>query len=366
MQRDSLFGHLASRSGQPEDVATEALNYVLNRSSLAQHVFLEYLRQATGVELPETLLFRTQATGDDNARPDLVGTDSKSRQVILVESKFWAGLTDNQPVTYLERLPDETDALLLFVAPAKRFSTLWSELLRRCQNGNTPIERSHEDISQDFRATRVGYTRTLALTSWRSLLTYIQRALETEGEVLAASDVQQLQGLCERMDSDAFLPLRSEELTSDTGARIRQYCEIVNEVVDEAKAQGIASTAGLRPTAMAAFYGRYFEIQGVQCHLSFSADLWARRRATPIWLRVDSWLRGDHAASKTNAGAKPMLREALASLEREYPPRLIEDGNHLLIPLDVKTGVEKQDVVSHLFEQVKEVEELLQAYDRPQ
>jgi hypothetical protein len=61
-----------------------------------------------------------------------------------------------------------------------------------------------------------------------------------------------------------------------------------------------------------------------------------------------------------------MLREALASLEREYPPRLIEDGNHLLIPLDVKTGVEKQDVVSHLFEQVKEVEELLQAYDRPQ
>ena len=78
MQHDSLFGHFASRSGQPENVATEALNYVLNRSSVARRTFLEYARQA-GIGLPDTLLFRTQASGSDNARPDLVGTDSESR-----------------------------------------------------------------------------------------------------------------------------------------------------------------------------------------------------------------------------------------------------------------------------------------------
>lgn len=56
MQYDSLFGHLASRSGHPENVATDALNYILNRSSVARRAFLEYARQAD-VELPDTLMF---------------------------------------------------------------------------------------------------------------------------------------------------------------------------------------------------------------------------------------------------------------------------------------------------------------------
>ncbi len=93
MQHDSLFGHLASRfSGQTENIATEALNYIINRSSVARRAFLQFAAQAD-VELPDTLRFQTQAVGDDNAIPDLVGMDSESRQVLLVEAKFWAGLT---------------------------------------------------------------------------------------------------------------------------------------------------------------------------------------------------------------------------------------------------------------------------------
>lgn len=61
---------------------------------------------------------------------------------------------------------------------------------------------------------RVGPNHTLALTSWRAVLSFILHALETQGDVLAAADVQRLQGLCERMDSDAFLPSSSEELTA--------------------------------------------------------------------------------------------------------------------------------------------------------
>lgn len=351
MQRDSLFGHLASRSGQPENVATEALNYILNRSSVAQRAFLQYAKQAD-VELPDTLLFRTQATGSDMAIPDLVGTDSESRQVLLVEAKFWAGLTDNQPVAYLNRLPSQADGLLLFVAPALRSETLWSELLRRCQDEHFAVAQSHNDIAQDFKAIKVGPTHTLALASWRAVLVFIQRALETEGEFSAASDVQQLQGLCERMDSDAFLPLRSEELTSDTGARIVQYCEIVNEAIGQASAADIASTEGLRPTQGPGFYGRYLRLQGHQCHLQFNAKLWGRLRATPLWLRID------HLQSK------PWIKDALASLEREQPPRLIAHRDYLLVPIEMLTGAEKQEVVSAVFEQVEEVAKLLHDYDQ--
>lgn len=279
--------------------------------------------------------------------------DSESRQVLLVEAKFWAGLTGNQPVTYLKRLPSQADGLLLFVAPALRFDTLWSELLRRCQEGNFAVGQSHNDIAQDFIAVKVGPAKTLALTSWRAVLAYILRSLETEGEHHAASDVQQLQGLCERMDSEAFLPLRSDELTSNIGTRIVQYCEIVDEVVNKGKAAGIVSTDGLRPTRGPGFYGRYLALHGHVCNLQFNATLWGSLRATPLWL-------GIHELKD-----KPWSKDALASLEREQPSRLLSDRRgHLAVPINLPTGAEKQEVVSAVFKQMKEVGELLLDYSQ--
>ena len=49
---------------------------------------------------------------------------------MLIEAKFRAGLTDNQPMAYLKRLPANTPSALLFVAPAARLTTLWNELRR--------------------------------------------------------------------------------------------------------------------------------------------------------------------------------------------------------------------------------------------
>ncbi len=154
MQNDSLFGHLASRlSSHPENIATEALNYVLDRSTVARRAFVQYAAQ-DGTDLPETLSFRTQETGDDVAIPDLVGLDREGRQVLLVEAKFWAGLTENQPVSYLKRLPSGIDGLLLFVAPATRFPTLWPELLRRCRDVGLAVGETSE-VAEDFRSVRL-------------------------------------------------------------------------------------------------------------------------------------------------------------------------------------------------------------------
>ena len=77
MPSDSLFGHVALRFvSQQENLATEALAFVLGRSSAARHALHRTLRLASyGVAAPgdEELSFRTQAAGDDLAIPDLVG-----------------------------------------------------------------------------------------------------------------------------------------------------------------------------------------------------------------------------------------------------------------------------------------------------
>ncbi|MDP2936058.1 MAG: hypothetical protein Q8O86_06155 [Dehalococcoidia bacterium] len=45
----------------------------------------------------------------------------------------------------------------------------------------------------------------LAVISWRALLDVIGGALERAGDAVRAADVRQLCGLCEKMDTDAFL-----------------------------------------------------------------------------------------------------------------------------------------------------------------
>ncbi|MEW5985524.1 MAG: hypothetical protein AB1791_02720 [Chloroflexota bacterium] len=350
MQHQSLFGHVATLfSTHPENLATESLNFILNRSIVAERAFLDYIRQLD-IALPETLSFRTQMGGKDNAIPDLVGVDADGQQVIIVEAKFWAGLTNNQPVTYLKRLPPQ-DSILLFIAPAMRFSTLWSELVRRCQESDLSIVEERP-LGGEFLAAKTVTSHVLALTSWRSILAFIRRTLEAAGEIEAASDVAQLQGLCQRMDDNAFLPLRSEELTANIGRRVYQFCQLVNDVTNMALSEGLASTEGLRATGGFGWYGRYMKLFDIPCLLKFDANLWARYRETPIWLRVYG---KDWKFSQS-------IKDALAQLELADPVRLILVNDELVVPMCIPIGVEKNQVVAELMTQFREVANLLRSH----
>ena len=68
-------------------------------------------------DLPD-LHFRTQQT-EGSIRPDMWGFDGLDPRV-FVKNKFWAGLTDNQPVSYIEQLSAFTQpTVLLVVVPCR-------------------------------------------------------------------------------------------------------------------------------------------------------------------------------------------------------------------------------------------------------
>lgn len=347
-QGQTLFGHLATRFAQhPENLATEALLYLLDRSPIARAALRRFIAQAD-VTLPDSLLYRTQAAGDEGAIPDLVGLDDVGREVLLLEAKFWAGLTDRQPVEYLNRLASAVPGLLLFVAPARRFATLWPELVSRCKQAGVPIEAPKESGS-GLLVVKVGNRKTLALASWSSLLGSLLVALESEGETAAASDARQLIGLCERMDNESFLPLRSEELASSHGRRVLDFCQLVDDVVDLAEQSGLVSTDKLRASGGHGWYARNIWLAGCGCLLKFSARDWASERETPLWLEV--W--GE------NFKPSPKVKQALIGLASETPPLLLQNERCLLIPFSIPTGTEREEVIQSLTMQLSRVEGLL-------
>jgi hypothetical protein len=122
VEQGGLFGHLVSRfSTHPENLATEALAFILNRSATMREE-LRNLFGRTGIELPPLARFRSQAGDDQGNIPDLIGLDATGAEQLFIENKFWAGLTENQPAGYLERLSANDSGLLIFIVPSRRFA----------------------------------------------------------------------------------------------------------------------------------------------------------------------------------------------------------------------------------------------------
>lgn len=234
-----MFGYLAMRFAKsPEDLATEALGYILQNSPAARRAFLEHLldlipEPPEHLDLPEDLVFRTQVGGQKRQRPDLVGSDVAGRLRVIVEAKFWSGLTENQPSAYLDMLPFDQPGLLIVIAPEARRRSLWPELKRRCPS---------ESELKPFCLWIGPHRRYLALTSWQDVLARLVQA----GEEASRADVQQLRSLCDRMDSEAFFPFSSEDFAPLIGRRIAQYYQLIDDLVAQLGSKGIAVTKGLR------------------------------------------------------------------------------------------------------------------------
>lgn len=347
MHTPGVFGYLAARfSVHPENLATEALNYVLGQSEIARQAFTDYLIHFNA-ELPNNLFYTTQVFGEDTTIPDLVGSTPEGHQVAIIENKFWAGLTPNQPNGYLKRLPINQAGILLFIVPEKRLVLVWNELLRRLSPKRIDRQKEENNFSKKIWVNKL---HSLAICSWDSILNYMLQKMEVAGDHQIASDIRQILSLCNRMDQDAFLPLNSEELSSnETGKRILQYGQLVDEVVEILISEGFASTKGMRAAGGSGWYGRYHRLTGNGCLLYFSAEHWGKLAATPIWLRVK-----DNRWKVT----EDLLR-SLAPLELSQPTRLFRVFGGVYIPIYLPVGVEKPDVVESILDQMHEIAALL-------
>lgn len=349
----SVFSHIIQKrfSNVNEDVATDALAYILESSESARDGMAKLL-QGIAADLP-ALRFKTQLA-EGTIRPDMWGFKGNQPRV-FVENKFWAGLTENQPVSYLKQLcgyPQPT--VLLVVAPAAREQTLWRELNHRLASAGIPTTPRAATASVPF-STEVQLGPILALTSWDHLLSVLEHACADDPR--ARGDLIQLRALCDSADVDAFIPVSRAEVTDQRSpAFILQLSSIVQAAVDLSVTLGALSIGGLRPQASWERIGRYVRIPGDLSKGSAGAwfgvhfGLWKTHGTTPLWLIFED---GDFGLGQEVR----FLIEPWASQNGI----LISRGDHnIAIALDIPSGEEKDAVIRSLARDISGIAVLLE------
>ena len=325
----SVFSHVVALNFPPEPAATQGLEYVLRDP--------DALRAFAGMLAPIGVSFEARSVRSEkehgDGRPDLVVYDLAGKHRVFVENKFWAGLTSAQPVVYLDHLPQDDDlSALVFVVPEERVRSVWAELKRRCAEAEMSVVE--EGRAGALVAGKLPGNRTMAVVNWGHVLDSLAAVRSVR------SDVQQLRALAERMDAEAFLPIRAEELTdSNMARRMINYADLAEPITAELVTRGVASTSGLRPSHFYHATGRYLAMHGrLGLWLGVDLDLWRESGRTPLWWKMleDQWY-----------GVAGIWHE----LEEMFDEVRIQ-GNWKCLPIGLKVGEEKDVVIAEAADQM--------------
>jgi len=341
-----LFGELATKfSRSPEDLATEGLGYLL-RHSVAAEAFVEHLNAQAGTTLSSSLTFRTQEKAEDgDGQPDMRGIAGDGATQLLVESKFWAGLTKNQPNGYLRELINVSGGVLLFLVPHPRRPYLWPKIR---DEAASEFEVRETNTPESSFVLQFHDETTLLLQSWKDMLNGVETKVQVEdGLHDLLEDVHQVQSLCDRYSDEGFLPLRGDELGQDVGKRVLQLTQIVQDLRGRL---GDGWDSGTSMSTRKKWYTFRTQLYGFQAVIGIKYYWWARDGRSPLWLRVKT--QSSNRRDAVLHALDPDIH-AFADKPESYP-------YDVLLPLPLKLGVERDEVIDDLVEQLDRISERLE------
>lgn len=274
-----LLAYLVSSfPGRTEDIATEALCHVFRHSDACVEALNDVVQSGVRDVAPIATL-KTQVIGADGTIPDLVGFDKADKEDeigqerVLIEVKFWAPLTANQPNGYIKRLPMDGPAVLMFLVPDDRVHRLWPQLRSRLEGKFGQVE----SVDAERRAVRISGTQWhLMVVGWGSLLDAMVARSSDSGEPGPLTQIRQLRSLVRNTNG----PSGNE---SGIDARLREYRRLVDAATEEGISQGWADRKGLRATPQPYGYGRYIRLRGTVVWFGINTELFETTGKTPLW-----------------------------------------------------------------------------------
>lgn len=277
----SLLAHMYSHiRGSQEDIATYSLEYIISQSSELNDTFTKLLENSLHESLGSNIHYNCQATGKNKERPDISGVDSDSKEVVLCEAKFYAGLTENQPNAYLDRLKNEGGKGLVFICPTLRRRNLWSRLVELCNNKSL-------NFVDEYCVTVDGVR--MSIITWSEIIEKL-RSVASSVAVASLSDIDQLDGFCKLMDDSSFIPFKEEDFGPENARREERHYQVLDTVVSKLLSEKSlnASTKGLKATAYRHGYVRYIIVLGHALAIAYDRTNWRDSSTveTPFWVAV--------------------------------------------------------------------------------
>ena len=323
---ESLLSHIASSFiNQYENVANSSLCYLLNKYREVR----EALENLTGIET-QLLDFKTEYV-TDYGRPDIVGISAngahqKQLVSLIIEGKFWAGLTKNQPVEYIKILSPEGQ--LLFLAPSKRVDSL--------------IEEIKVLLGEQYSEEKI------KVTSW---IDFIERTknIPTPSSFNAElqSDLYQLERLCEYVDVESMPPLDVVYLDPVHGRVTHQLASLLDDCKVQVRRWKESDFSGLSSGSGKSWTGFYFRSHGFACQLFFSSYRWFMENSkTPFFLTV--W-DGDF---------KPSQRVS-TTLESQFGDLVYKIDGTSAYAIKLEPGQTREQAIAHIVSEVRVVLEFL-------
>ena len=312
---NSLLAHIAGNFiSEYENVANSSIAYLLNSYAAPR----EALKSILDVEHVPTY-YVTERPTDSHGRPDVTGLDSNGGKSVIIEGKFWANLTPNQPENYLKELTE--DGHLLFLAPEKRLSSLTIEVKKK-------TDRPSEKV---------------VICSWAHFLGLSEKQNNKNHNQYLASDLLQIKELCQKMDVEGMPPLSSSDLAPMNGRVASNFSDAIDECNSILKDWKHSDFKGLNTTSKKYGHGFYFRGYTFMCYLQFDANKWfVRNNHTPIWLTV----------FETDEGASEQVKHYL----NDYDASNSFESDYGIV---LDEGMDKRQVITRICNEVKDVLEYL-------
>ena len=331
---NTLLAHLARwfPSGS-ENAATDALAHILNRSPHARAALDDLIR--SGVQNVASVVSVQPQRARDGTIPDLVGMDEADKERVLIEVKFWADLTDKQPNAYLDRLPKNGAAVLLFLVPDDRVRRLWPELRKRAKPKLL-------DVVAERKCMKVPDSdRYLMVAGWTSLLDCMASRTRDAGELGIEADIRQLRGLAEYAEGETVPP--------DDRRKVHLR-RLIDSATERGEHAGWLNTTHLGPSRRRGDYGRYirFSMSGVASWFGVADDRYKKGGETPLWLRFRPATR-----TKKVGLIKPLQFDALRDRSR------LQGKTYGWVPLTLKPDVERSEEIDHVVDQLVRISEVI-------
>lgn len=333
----SVLAHMAAPMGEPG--ATRALAYILNKQPGFVQALVKLLGVA-GIEFEPRYRVETER-GDDGGLipgiPDMKISDANGNLRLLVENKFWAGLTDAQPVDYLKMLPEDVSTGLLFIVPRQRVEMVWKVLKMRCEDAGIVLGQERREESR-VKWMSVARKARVLVTDWQNVLDTLEGAADGQD---VRGDIMQIRCLAQALENwQAFPPLCSDEVTNaDIPRRLSNYVQLIVDICMQLQEAGMTYVNN-----QASFHGQYFygylrwddgEGHSGDAYLTLSLRVWRESGGiTPLWLWMNQSV------------------QLLGDVDDRYVHLV---GNDKYVPIHLKLGVEREEVIANAVEQIRAV-----------